>query len=163
MEKEPTQELFYEELLKDFVEPEEIENTFFIDPSTELPEDFPNISKYIKSLGTEIVDIREKMNEIKIIFEGGEVQYNKEYNITHANFAGFQISKMILYGVTAEPGIRALGTSKFDTHILFDIHNNKYLKYAKPDDLLYTLENGNIMRITIKEPEDANIKDWWMK
>lgn len=164
MEKELTQEILYEEILQDVIaEPQEIEHTFFIDATTDLPKDFPDIKKYVKALGTDLIDIRFSYKQFRIIFEGGEVQYYKGYNHNLANFDEYQISGIVLYGATAEPGVRSLGTSKFDTHLYIDILNNEYLNHAKPDDLLYTMENGNIMKITIEEPEDTNIKDWWRK
>ncbi|MDX9739061.1 MAG: hypothetical protein RBT33_01725 [Candidatus Dojkabacteria bacterium] len=150
--------LFYQGLLQGAVEPEEIEDTLFIDPLTELPEDFPEINNYVKALGNELVDIKIKFKEFRIIFEGGEVQYNID-----PFFDSYQVSQIVVYGSTTEPGVRSLYTRHLDTNLYFEMYTKELLKYAKDSDLLYRIDDNSIMKITIANPEVTNIKDWWSK
>lgn len=156
-------EIDYEILLTDFVDPNEIKDTLFIDAVSPLPEGFPDINTYVQQLGTEIVDIRPKMNEINIVFEGGHVTYYKEFNREVGHFDQYQVGEMVIYGVTTAPGVRAFRTSKLDTHLFFYLHSEEFLEYAKEDDLLYAMKNGNILRVRISEPEDLDIKKTWVK
>ena len=151
-------QLFYEELLQDVVEPEEIEDTLFIDPLTDLPEDFPDINKYVKALGNELIDIKVSYMQFRIIFEGGEVQYNID-----PLFRTYQVSQIVVYGSTTEPGVKAIRTYKLNTNLYFDIYRREDFKYAKQKGLLYEMDENSVITITINDPEITNIKDWWRK
>jgi hypothetical protein len=156
-------EIPYNILLTNFVDPGEIKDTLFIDAVSPLPEGFPDISEYLKSLGTQLIDVRGKTNEIEVIFEGGKVVYYKEYNLKTREYGQYQIGEIVIYGVTTEPGVRAIRTSKLDTHIFFNTHDDKYLSYYREDDSLYKMKNGEVLRVTISEPEYIDIKDTWVK
>ena len=162
----------YEKLLEDYVYPSEIKDTLFIDPISPLPEGFPDINKHIKGLGNKIVGIEGSVNTFSILFEGGIAEYYKEYNSETRTYGEYQIGEMIIFGVTAEPGVRAMKTSKYDTHILFykndddlkkSSKKNEYLEYPGKKHLQYRMENGDILRMYIFEPEYSDIKNTWRK
>lgn len=128
-------------------------NSLIIDPRVLLPKDFPNINGYIGELGFEPVDIQETVDSRRVIFPGGEVQYYLDGSEKSAT-----PSEMIIYGVTVEPGVRALNTGHLDTHISFSTEMK-----PKKNDLFYVLRDGRVLTITIKEPSKnfSNIRNWW--
>lgn len=128
-------------------------NSLLIDPRILPPKDFPNIEGYVGELGFEPVEIQETINSKRVIFPGGEVQYNLEGE-EKASIP----TRMIIYGVTVEPGIRAINTEHLDTNIFFSTE-----KRPGKNDLVYILRDGRVLTITIKEPtkKSLNISNWW--
>lgn len=154
MEKETTSELVYDNLLgMDFYK------DLIIDPSIDLPKDFPDINKYVKQLGEGPLALYDNIHTFDVLYPGGIVTY-----LLQEETGELLIDSLILFGVTTEPGVRALGTKRFDTHLNFDIEksNRKNPTEERRDDC-FSLGYGERLKITIEKPEDTNIKDWWTK
>lgn len=116
-----------------------LEDFASIDLTQRVPVNFPEVSPYIEKLGNELIDTRETVDTFTMIFPGGEVEYE-------SSKIGFTIVRIIVYGITVEPGVRAKNTNLFDTQILFD--------YESKDNV-----------VTIKEPEQdgRDLSRWWNK
>ncbi len=154
MEKETTSELIYENLLQ-----RKFYKNLIIDPSVNLPHDFPNIKKYIKHLGEGALALYENDFTFDVLYPGGMVTY-----CSYKETDTLLIDRIVIYGITTEPGVRALGTSKFDTHIYFDLEKSDNSELTPEEKKNYfNLEDTQRIKMTVKEPEDSNIKDWWTK
>ena len=130
-----------------------------IDPRVALPEDFPNIGKYVKSLGGEpiAIDFQDLDDTVlHVLFPGGTVDYtfSKQLEL-------FVPELLISFAVTTHPGVRAIGTSKLDTHVVFELI--QLSRYDKKLDLesVYLLSEDIGLKVDVLEPEEQNIKDWW--
>jgi len=135
----------------------------FIDPRIEISDEFKGIKKYIKQLGEEPIAADFGYDKLSVIFPGGKVMYwySDKYQIQT-----ILPMQMIIYGVTAAPGERALRTEKLDTHIVFEIDDIEDYEGILP----VTRENRFILEdidmlldISVLEPEDTNIKNYWVK
>ncbi len=98
-----------------------IDHSLLLDPrSYPLELEDSDFIDLLDDLGEEPLKVinNEEYTEMRVIFRGGEVQY------TTANSSrGFIPKEMILYGVTASPGERALNTKHLDIHIPFNIED----------------------------------------
>ncbi len=144
----------YEELLSyNFYE-----NLLF-DPSNELPRNFNCVKEYIEYLGEGPLAILQKQSTLEVLYPAGQVIY-----CTHSETNTLLIEKIILYAVTAEPGVRAIGTKKFDKHLLFELEEPASFELtAEHSEISFPVGDNAIMRVSLQEPEDSNIKDWWSK
>jgi len=142
----------------------EYSDAIYIDPRTELPEGFPDISEHLKHLGDEPLDVFTALEYMRVAFPGGEIEYFEN------NQEGYPkglplINRIVIYGITSEPGVRARNTKGFDTHILFDlIPENKAPSLTEEEwKNYYILESGALIKVTVLQPEQSDIKSWWNK
>ncbi|PKN02873.1 hypothetical protein CVU76_02505 [Candidatus Dojkabacteria bacterium HGW-Dojkabacteria-1] len=140
----------------------EYSDAIYIDPRTELPEGFPDISEHLKHLGDEPLDVFTALEYMRVAFPGGEIEYFEN------NQEGYPkglplINRIVIYGITSEPGVRARNTKGFDTHILFDLIQGDEVSNLSDDDWknYYRLESGALIKVTVMEPEQKNVKSWW--
>lgn len=142
----------------------EYSDAIYIDPRTELPEGFPDVSKYLKFLGEEPLEVVTALEYMRVVFPGGEIEYyeNKEEGYPKGLPL---INRIILYGVTSELGVRAKNTKGFDTHILFDLVQEDNVAHLTDEDWknYYILESGALIKVTVLKPEQSDIKNWWDK
>jgi len=136
----------------------------YIDPRIELPKGFPDIQKYLKFLGDEPIEIFTSLEHMKVKFPGGEIEYYENKEDGYPKGLPL-INRIIIYGATSEPGVRALNTQGFDTHILFDLIPEDKVSNLTEEEWkhYYILESGALLKVTVKEPEQRDIKNWWNK
>ena len=169
----PTEEMIsseaYIDVIREELSTDHLENTRFIGGNSLLPKEFPQ-GLPIKSLGEVTgIKLRPEEFEFEVIFEGGTVLYNRDEKISNS----YLPSMIILFAATVEPGVRSMGTSGLDTHILFDYFTKEEAKNGIPrsrdeiDAELYSMVteeltnmDGLVMRTTVLQPE-ADIKEWW--
>ena len=153
------EELFQKEFYKDLI----------IDPSVELPPDFPDMKKYMKHLGEGPLAFFDHHFTFDVLYPGGKVTY-----CPYKETGPLLIDSIIIYGVTTEPGVRAYGTSKFDTHIHFDLEvSSQFNTTLEEADYYFNFEHNEEeitedtvserLKVTVKTIEGTNIKDWWRK
>jgi len=132
-----------------------------IDPRIRLPKGFPDISKYVKSLGGEPMAINfEDLDDtvLHILFPGGTVDY-----IFSKQLKTFIPELLISFAVTTEPGVRAVGTSQLDTHVVFEpVQLSKY-DGEIDRNTMYILSDELALQVKVLEPERIDIRNWWQK
>lgn len=142
----------------------EYSDAIFIDPRTELPEGFPDIQAYLKYLGEEPLEVVTALEYMRVQFPGGEIEYyeNKEEGYPKGQPL---IERIIIYGITIEPGVRTRKTKGFDTHIVFDLIQEDEVSNLTDEEWknYYILESGALLKVTVIEPEQIDIKNWWNK
>jgi len=130
-----------------------------VDPRIIIPLWSGKITKLIKQLGKQVISIDTSMEKFTILFEGGEVMY-----CTHPDLKKAVPDTVTIYGVTAAPGVRSNGTKDLDTRISFTLLEPKECKNIKVDeDVYFYAQRDFLLKVDIKEPEDTNIKNYWVK
>ncbi len=142
----------------------EYSGAIYIDPRTELPEGFPDISQYLKYLGDEPLELLTSLEYMRVVFPGGEVEYFENTKDGYPKGLPL-INRIVIYGVTSEPGVRARNTKCFDTHILFELIQGDEISNLSDEDWknYYRLESGALLKVTVIEPEKRDIKSWWSR
>ncbi len=134
-------------------------NDILLDPRKIVPIEFDSIRHYIKQLGNEPIDVKVEEGKFTVIFEGGHVTY---WEHSKSNKKTYIPIHSILYGVTVAPGKRSAHTQELDTHIVFGIENRSEITNLEPNQF-YIKELDIVMDIAVFEPEDTNIRDYWVK